>query len=81
MMVYGGMMVYEEAEEVVIVYEEVKMTVDTEMLTLPVFKNFSVSRKIIIFAYFYKFFNTKIIFIYLKYIVDFSELVTTCRMQ
>ena len=55
MVVYG---------KVMIVYEEEKVVADVGMLTLPVFKNFSVSRKIIIFTYFYMFFNTKITFIF-----------------
>ena len=57
------MIVYGEGV-VVIIYEEVKEVADVGMLTLPISKNFSVSRKIIIFTYFYMFFNTKITFIF-----------------
>lgn len=74
------MIVYEEGVWM-IVYEEVIVVADVGMLTLPVSKNFSVSRKIIIFTYFYKFFNTKIIFIYLIRNVESSELVVTCRIR
>lgn len=82
---YTGMMIVCEEiivyEEVMIVYEEEKEVADVGMLTLPISKNFSVSRKIIIFTYFYKFFNTKIIFIYLSRNVESSELVATRRIR